>query len=144
METKMKTINKTQLDILDDIYSLAYWMTGKRDVSQDLVKKTYLYGAPSLDEEVLLRNFRDCYIGEFGQEVDFWFSEKAGSKNIQFTDSLKHSAADIKFSVLLSEISCLSQRQIAEILDKPLETIRVWLFWGRKLFVNNYLLQASA
>jgi DNA-directed RNA polymerase specialized sigma24 family protein len=144
MEGNMKTIQKTQLDILDDIYSLAYWMTGNQGASQDLVKKTYLYGAPSLEENVLLKTFRDCYVEEFGQKVDFWFNEKGGNKNIQITDSLKQWAADIKFSVLLSEISGLPQQQISEILDKPLETIRLWLFWGRKLYVNNYLLKASA
>ncbi len=144
MEAKMKPIKKTPLDILEDIYSLAYWMTGNQGASVGLVKKTYLYGAPSLDENVLLRTFRDCYVEEFGQEVDFRFSEEAGKKNIQITDSLKQWAADIKFSVLLSEICGLSQREISEILDKPLETIRVWLFWGRKLFVTSYLLKASA
>jgi len=144
MERKMKNIKKTPIDILDDIYSLGYWMTGDQDISQELVKKTYLYGTPSLDENVLLRRFRDCYVEEFGQEVDFWFSEKTGKENIQITDSMKTWAADIKFSVLLSEISCLTQQQISDILGKPLETIRVWLFWGRKLFVNNYLLKASA
>lgn len=140
----MKNSKKTQLDILHDIYSLAYWMTGNQGVSEELVKKTYLYGAPSLEEHVLLTTFRDCYVEEFGQEVDFGFAEKGGEKNIQITDWLKQSAAEIKFSVLISEISGLTHQQIAKILGKPLDTIRIWLFWGRKLFVNNYLLKASA
>jgi hypothetical protein len=140
----MKTIKKTPLDILDDIYSLGYWMTGNKGVSQELVKRTYLYRDYGQDERVLLRTFRDCYIEEFGQEIDFWFSEKNGKEKIQITDSMKPWAADIKYSVLLSEISGLTQQQISDILDKPLETIRVWLFWGRKLFVNNFLLKASA
>ena len=144
MESKMKNIKKTPLDILDDIYSLGYWMTGNQGVSQELVKKTYLYGAPGMDESRLLRTFRDCYVEEFGQEVDFWFSEKTAKENIQITESMKPWGADIKFSVLLSEISGLTHQQISDILGKPLETIRVWLFWGRKIFVNKYLLKASA
>lgn len=144
METKMKTINKTELNLLDDIYSIAYWMTGDQSISEELVKKTYRYAAPILEQSVLLKTFRDCYIGEYGQMVDLWFCEKAIEKNVHLTASQKQSAADIKFSVLLSEISGLDHQQISHILDKPIDTIRGWLFCGRKLFLDNYLFKASA
>ncbi len=140
----MKSIIKTPLDLLDDIYSLAYWMTGDQGISQELVKKTYLYAAPQTEENVLLRTLRDCYVDQFGQNVEFTLIGKTGKKNLQLLNSMKQWAADIKFSVLLSEISGLTQRQISEILEKPLETIHLWLFWGRKLFVTNYLLKATA
>ncbi|TLU54546.1 MAG: RNA polymerase subunit sigma-24 [Chlorobium sp.] len=135
----MNNVKKTADDLLDDLYSLACWMTGNEGLSQELVKKTYLYASPDFEENTLLRMFRDCYVEQFGQEEELWFTEKNCQENSRITDSLKQWAADIKFSVLLSDISELSERQIAEVLRKPLETIRVWLFWGRKFFVNHYL-----
>ncbi|MEI7695268.1 MAG: RNA polymerase subunit sigma-24, partial [Chlorobium sp.] len=125
------------------IYSLAYWMTGHPGISQELVRKTYLYAAPDTDENALLKTFRSCYIDQFCQDINLPLTEQQDQKNILLLDSMKRCTADIKFSVLLSEISSLSQLQISEILDKPLDTIRLWLFWGRKLFVNNYLLKAT-
>ena len=38
----MIRISKTPLDILDDIYSLAFWMTGSEKASNELVNRTYL------------------------------------------------------------------------------------------------------
>jgi len=140
----MNNVKKTPVDLLDDVYTLACWMTGNQQLSQDLVKKTYLYASPNFEENTLLRIFRDCYVEQFGQEADFWFTEKSSMENSRMTESLKQWATDIKFSVLLSEISGLPEQQIAEVLRKPLETIRVWLFWGRKCFVNHYLSSAFA
>ncbi len=72
-------------------------------------------------------------MARFGQKADFCTSEKTCKSNLQIVDSLMQWAADIKLSVLLSEISGLKHRQISEIVGKPVETVRIWLFWGRKL-----------
>ncbi len=47
--------------------------------------------------------------------------------------------ADIKLSVLLSAISGLKHRAISKIIGKPLDTIRVWLFNGRKSLAEGIL-----
>ncbi len=129
----MKNIQKTALDLLDDIYSLAYWMTGNEEVSHDLVYSTYLSANTGIDERELLKTFRECYVSKFGQYADFCAGEKSCNSHLQHLDSLMQWAADIKFSVLLSEISGLKHRQISDIVGKPVETVRLWLFWGRKL-----------
>ncbi|NTV05997.1 MAG: RNA polymerase subunit sigma-24 [Chlorobiaceae bacterium] len=129
----MNRIKKTALDLVDDIYSLAYWMTGSEEVSHDLVYCTYLSASSSSEERELLKKFRECYVTRFGQKTDFCTSKKTGKGNLQLVDSLMQWAADIKLSVLLSEISGLKHRQISEIVGKPVETVRLWLFWGRKL-----------
>jgi DNA-directed RNA polymerase specialized sigma24 family protein len=125
----MKRIKKTALDLLDDIYSLAYWMTGNEEVSSDLVNSTYLSANTKTEERVLLKTFRDCYMARFGQNTDFYWSQSF----VQPVDSLMQWAADIKLSVLLTEISGLKHLQISEIVGKPVETVRLWLFWGRKI-----------
>jgi len=140
----MTTIKKTPLDILDDIYSLAYWMTGNESVSQELVKKTYSNARTNTKETELLKRFRNCYVDLFGQHADFCLTEKNCHLPLQLIDSVKQWAADIKLSVLLSEISGLQHQQISEIVEKPMDTLRIWLLWGRKLFVNNSMLKASA
>ncbi|MEI6757345.1 MAG: RNA polymerase subunit sigma-24 [Chlorobium sp.] len=140
----MTRIKKTPLDLLDDIYSLAYWMTGSEDTSRDLVNRTYLYANTKTRETDLLKTFRECYVDQFGQYTDFCISEKTCHTPLKLIESLRQWAADIKFSVLLSEISGLKHRQISEIVGKPVDTVRLWLFWGRKLLVNDIQLKASA
>ena len=58
----MTRIKKTPLDLLDDIYSLAYWMTGSEDTSRDLVNRTYLYANTKTRETDLLKTLRECYV----------------------------------------------------------------------------------
>ena len=141
---KMIEIKKTDFDLLDDIYSLAWWMTGNEKESQDLVSSTYLYAGPNIKQSDVLKKFRACYLDKFGQYTDFCISEPLCKTHLQLIDSLKEWAADIKLSVLLCEISGLQHRQIAEIVEKPLDTVRIWLLWGRQLLVNNCQLKASA
>ncbi|NMW22266.1 MAG: RNA polymerase subunit sigma-24 [Chlorobiaceae bacterium] len=140
----MTRIKKTPLDLLDDIYSLAYWMTGTEGASHDLVNKTYLYANTMTREEDLIKTLRRCYVDQFGQHTDFCIGRKNCNSNLQLVESLKQWAADIKLSVLLQEISGLKHRQISEIVGKPVETVRLWLYWGRKLLANDGQLQASA
>jgi DNA-directed RNA polymerase specialized sigma24 family protein len=140
----MTQVKKTPFDILDDIYSLAYWMTGSEKDSQDLVQLTYLYAGRKKKETELLRVFRDCYVERFGQETEFCIDDKFCKTTLPLVDTMKQWAADIKLSVLLSEISGIGHRQIASIVGKPLDTVRQWLFLGRKLLVNDYILKASA
>jgi DNA-directed RNA polymerase specialized sigma24 family protein len=140
----MKRIKKTALDLVNDIYSLAYWMTGNEAVSSDLVYNTYLSANTKTEESVLLKTFRECYMARFGQNTDFYWNQSF----VPPVDSLMQWAADIKLSVLLTEISGLKHLQISEIVGKPVETVRLWLFWGRKLLsstnpVNARQLKAS-
>jgi len=140
----MKQIKKTPLDLLDDIYSLAYWMTGSENASHDLVNKTYLFADTRTRETDLLKTFRKCYVDQFGQQADFCINGKTCKTHLQLIESLRQWAADIKLTVLLSEISGLKHRQISGIVGKPVDTVRLWLYWGRKILANDGLLQASA
>ncbi|NTU96450.1 MAG: RNA polymerase subunit sigma-24 [Chlorobiaceae bacterium] len=140
----MIKVKKTPLDILDDVYSLAYWMTGSEKDSQDLVRQTYLFAGRKQKETDLLRVFRECYIETYGQDTEFCIDEKACKGTVTLVDTLKQWAADIKLTVLLSEISGLGHRQIASIVGKPIETVRQWLLTGRRLLVSDYILKASA
>ncbi len=141
----MIRINKTPLDLLDDIYSLAYWMTGSEKASGELVSTIYLNTDISTEETDLLKTFRHCYVDRYGQDTELGIAENGnGTSKSSVLAKLKERAADVKLSVLLSEISGLKHKQISEVMDKPVETIRLWLLWGRKLIVQDSLLKASA
>jgi DNA-directed RNA polymerase specialized sigma24 family protein len=144
MEANMIQIKKTPLDLIDDIYSLAFWMTGNENTSRDLVSQTYMNVDIDAPETELLKVFRECYIDNFGQAAGLDMHGISANTGSRIIDSLRHWAADIKLSVLLSEISGLKHRQISDIMEKPVETIRLWLFWGRKFLINDNLLKASA
>lgn len=139
----MIQIRKTPMDLIDDIYSLAYWMTGSEKASTDLVNCTYVNTEFDAPDTEVIKTFRECYIDTYGQRADLDIRETPGSTR-GVLDALRSWAADIKLSVLLSELTGLKHGQIADIMDKPVETVRLWLFWGRKFMVNDHLLKASA
>ncbi len=140
----MIRINKTPLDLLNDIYSLAYWMTGSEKASGELVNNTYLNADISTQETDLLKIFRRCYVDRYGQDTELGMNENGNGTATSVFAKLRERAADVKLSVLLSEISGLKHKQISEIMDRPVDTIRLWLFWGRKFLVKDSLLKASA
>ncbi len=139
----MIQIKKTPMDLIDDVYSLAYWMTGSEKASEELVSCTYLNSDIDAPETEVMRAFRECYLDSYGQQADLDVRESAGSARGLF-DSFRDWTADIKLSVLLSDLTGLKHGQIAEVIGKPVDTIRLWLFWGRKFMMNDHLLKATA
>ena len=139
----MIQITKTPMDLIDDIYSLAYWMTGDEKASEKLVSCTYLNTDIDAPETEVIKTFRECYIDTYGQQADLDFRE-TGDSSHTLLDSLRGWASDIRLSVLLSDLTGLRHGQIAEVIGKPIDTVRLWLFWGRKLLLNDHLLKASA
>jgi len=139
----MIEIKKTPLDLIDDIYSIAYWMTGSEKASSDLVSSTYLNTDLDVQETEVLKTFRNCYLDTYGQHTDLEIYESDHAPN-SLIDSFRKWTADIKLSVLLSEITGLKHAQISEVIGKPVDTVRLWLFWGRKFFTHDHLLRASA
>ena len=138
----MIEIKKNPVDLIDDIYSLAYWMTGNEKASSELVSTTCLNADLKAPETEVLKAFRDCYLDAYGQNAELDMHETACDGGVY--DSLKQWTADIKLSVLMSELNGLRHAQISEIIGKPVETIRLWLFWGRKFFAHDCFLRASA
>lgn len=139
----MMEIKKTPLDLIDDIYNIAYWMTGSEKASSELVSSTYLNTDLNVEETDVLRTFRECYLDTYGQNTELEIQE-SDCAQASLMDSFKQWTADIKLSVLLSEITGLKHAQISEVIGKPVDTIRLWLFWGRKFFAHDHLLRASA
>lgn len=131
---------KTALELMDDIYSLAYWMTGSEKSSSDLLNRVYLHVDIESPEKEVIRMFRICYFDSIGFDTDFSLTNDDCLPEETLTQSLRRCFEDIKLTVLLSEISGLKHRDISEITGRSLETIRTWLFWGRKQVDNGTFL----
>ncbi len=72
----MKKIKKTALDLLDDIYSLAYWMTGSEEVSHDLVYCTYLSANSEARGERVTENIQGVLCGPVRTKGRFLYKRK--------------------------------------------------------------------
>jgi DNA-directed RNA polymerase specialized sigma24 family protein len=126
---------RTPMDLIDDIYSLAYWMTGSEASATELVNKIYLHVDIDTPERELFKTFRDCYFERYGHCVPALASIPVE----RLMESLLKRDADIKLSVLLSAISGLKHRAISKIIGKPLGTVRIWLSTGRKSLAEGIL-----
>ena len=127
---------RTPLDLMDDIYSLAHWLTGSEKKATELVNNTYLNVASESSETEVFTIFRTCYLESIDQDDAYSLPETpCFSRETPETTHIKQDA-DIRLSVLLSAISGLKHRAISRIIGKPLTTIRVWLSEGRKSLVH--------
>jgi hypothetical protein len=125
----MIKVKRTPMDLMDDIYTLAYWLTGSELGATELVNRTYLNVEFDSSETEVFKTFRECYFDTIGKNC-------ASSTPVTPETSLVQRNADIKLSVLLAEISGMKHRAISKIIGKPLNTTRLWLSSGRKSFAS--------
>ena len=59
---------RTPLDVMDDIYSLAHWLTGSETKATELVNSTYLNVDKESSETELFTTFRTCYLDSINQD----------------------------------------------------------------------------
>jgi len=130
---------RTAMDLMDDIYSLAYWMTGSETAANELVNRTYLNLDMDTPEREVFKTFRACYLDVFTHDEEFCIPKSSSKPIDRVGVALLRRNADIKLSVLLSAISGLKHRAISKIIGKPLDTIRVWLSTGRKSLAEGIL-----
>lgn len=130
---------RTPMDLMDDMYSLAYWMTGSETSAAELVNITYLNVTLDTPESEVYKTFRECYFATFGYEEASCIPKPSCNPMEKMGRVLLRRDADIKLSVLLSAVSGLKHRAISNIIGKPLDTIRVWLSAGRKSLAERIL-----
>jgi len=139
----MVTAKKTPLDIMDHIYSVAYWLTGSESEATELVNRTYLNVGIESSETEVFKTFRACYLDTLDHDCTLSLPEKPScSMEAEDKALLLKQDADIRLSVLLSAISGLKHRAISRIIGKPLDTIRVWLSSGRKALAYSACLKS--
>jgi DNA-directed RNA polymerase specialized sigma24 family protein len=130
---------RTPMALMDNMYTLAYWMTGSEAAANELVSRTYMSAGSNASERELFKTFRVCYFDYFAHDRVGGISKSSRKPAERLVASLLQRDADIKLSVLLSEISGLKHQMISKIIGKPLDTIRVWLSAGRKSLAEGIL-----
>ncbi|KUL27645.1 hypothetical protein [Chlorobium limicola] len=135
----MTAKKREPMDLLDEIYSLGFWMTGSLKKTNELVYRTYQKLDSSASEIRVIKTFRDVYYDLFSLD-DVTCREKASC----FPDEnllvlLRQQETDRKMSVLFSEICGLKHRAISMIIGKPLDTVRLMLSSGRKSIADGLL-----
>jgi len=126
---------RTPLDLMDDIYSLALWLTGSETKATELVNCTYGNVDYESSETEVFKTLRACYFDTLDHNATTCLTETPCFSKERAETSMMKRDADIRLSVLLSAISGLKHRSISRIIGKPLKTIRVWLSEGRKSLV---------
>jgi len=117
---------------MDDIYSLAYWLTGSEFEATELVSNTYLNVDNGSSDIDVFKAFRSCYFDSTVGDDESCLPETPCFLEQTLEHSLVKQFADIRLTVLLSAVPKLKHQVISRIIGKPLDTIRVWLSQGRK------------
>ncbi|NTW84375.1 MAG: RNA polymerase subunit sigma-24 [Chlorobiaceae bacterium] len=125
-------MKKTAAELLDDIYNIAYWMSGSKEGASHLVYRTYLKVSLKTPEIEVFKTFRDSYFDSFIHDKIACIPKPSCNPMAHLGEVIIQQEADVKLSVLLSEISGLKPCTISKVIGVPLDNIRLWLTSGRR------------
>ncbi|ACF14990.1 RNA polymerase, sigma-24 subunit, ECF subfamily [Chloroherpeton thalassium ATCC 35110] len=140
----MNTHQKAAMEFIDDVYNLAYWMTGNEASTGMLVSQVYLNTPGQTSAEDLFKLFRKHYLNAFGQSTAFNASDVMFIEDGDVAKAVLNLPSDFKLVVLLSDVLELTHTEISHIIEKPIDTVRSWIHWGRKLLGKEIAERASA
>ncbi|MBM3163102.1 MAG: RNA polymerase subunit sigma-24 [Chlorobi bacterium] len=129
------------IELLDQIYTMAFWMTGSLTKTHDLVYRTYQHVDSDTSEVELFRTFRNLCNNRLDLEngLSKQGTSSGNKQNDALVSALRQQEMDSIFTALLSDLCGLKHSSIAIILGKPLGTIRLWLSSGRRAIANGLL-----
>jgi len=140
----MYTHQKSALEFIDDVYNLGYWMTGNEASTGMLVSQVYLDTPKQISAVDLFKLFRKHYLTAFGQDTMFNAGDVVLIEDSEVAKALVNLPSDFKLVVLLSDVLELTHAEISSIIEKPIDTVRSWIHWGRKLLGKEILERAAA
>ncbi|WP_157098396.1 hypothetical protein [Chlorobaculum limnaeum] len=131
--------SREPLDLLDQMYTVAYWMTGSLKQTNNLVYKTYQLVDSETTEVQLFKTFREVFYEHFCFGMTSLKSHQA-CENEEYTEFGKYTQeVDGQFAVLLAEVCKMKHQAISKILDQPVEKIRLLLTSRRKSMLAGFL-----
>lgn len=131
--TNISRTAATALEWIDEVYNLAYWMTGSEAASGMLVSQTYLNPDAITSRVSVFKMFREHFQRGFGQNMTMDHERILQTRDSDVALAVASLPVDFKMAVLLADAENMSHAEISEIVDKPIDTVRSWLHWGRKL-----------
>lgn len=126
----------SMLEIIDDLYTLAYWMTGAEISAHELVSSTYWYTGLNASAHELFITFRACYQDRCRVTSSFCVSDSYSQLTYSSGVSLRQRVIDMKLLVLLYEISGLNHRDISEITGTSLDALACCYPRGKNCFLQ--------
>jgi hypothetical protein len=111
-------------------------MTGSKILARELVVWTYRDVGVETTLNELFKRFRAYYFSNFSIDLFSCFLD-AGCKrmnDLQDDPTGRH-YDDIKLAVLFADMFGLTCNEIAEINGTDIDTLKIWLWWGRKTFI---------
>jgi hypothetical protein len=131
--------SREPLDLLDQMYTVAYWMTGSLKKTNNLIYKTYQLVDSETSEVQLFKTFRKVFYEHFCPDAPALVThDVCENEESPESESLKLEM-DGQLAVLLAEVCTLRHQAISSILERPLETIRLWLTSKRKSMLLGFL-----
>lgn len=132
----MDAQSRSVFDLEEKIYRLAFRMTSSKILARELVLMTYRDAGALTSLHELFRRFRACYFSNCSIDLFSCFLSAGCSRSQDMQDdSSGRYYDDIKLAVLFSDMFDLTYREIAEINGTDPDTLRIWLWWGRKTFL---------
>ncbi|MDX2127792.1 MAG: sigma factor-like helix-turn-helix DNA-binding protein [Chloroherpetonaceae bacterium] len=119
---------------IEEIFNLAYWMTGEEATAGMIVGNVYQVLHENATKVELYQAFRETYLGMFGQTLAK--PEVITQDESEIEKALLSLPTDFKMIVLFADIAGLSHQEISEVVEKPVDVVRGWLNWGRKLLAS--------
>jgi|WetSurMetagenome_2_1015567.scaffolds.fasta_scaffold855736_1 hypothetical protein len=128
----MPVMNKATFDLLDQLYTVAYWMTGSVKKTNDLVFNTYQQVDAETSEVEFFKIFRSVYYKQCFDNTPALAPYRTSENTESLKDENHKHKADGKLAVLFAEVCELKHRAISRILNMPVDTIRLLLTSERK------------
>jgi hypothetical protein len=127
---------RTVFELQDTVYRIALWMTGSKILARELVVWTYRDVGVETTLNELFKRFRAYYFSNFSIDLFSCFLDTGCKRAHDLQDdSTGRDYDDIKLAVLFADMFGLTCNEIAEINGTDIDTLKIWLWWGRKTFV---------
>jgi len=135
----MQQNSREPLDLLDQMYTVAYWMTGSLKQTNNLIYKTYQLVDSETSEIQLFKTFRKVFYEHSRIDAPSLVSHEVCESEESPEPESQKLEMDGRMAVLLAEVCTLRHQTISSILERPIETIRLLLTSKRKSMLLGFL-----
>jgi hypothetical protein len=135
----MQQLSREPLDLLDQMYTVAYWMTGSLKKTNKLIYKTYQLVDSETSEVQLFKIFRKVFYEHYHVDAPSLVLHEVCESEENHGPENQKLEMDGRMAVLLAEVCTLRHQTISSILERPIETIRLLLTSKRKSMLLGFL-----
>ncbi|NTW54565.1 MAG: hypothetical protein HGB15_07370 [Chlorobaculum sp.] len=135
----MPEYSREPLEMLDHMYTVAYWMTGSLKQTNNLVYITYQMVDSETSEVQLFKIFRKVFYEHYCIDIPSYVLQQYVENEESPESDNEQQEMDGRLAVLLAEVCKFRHYAISSILDQPIENIRLLLTSKRKSILKGFL-----